>query len=128
MWESHQDFIPMIEASWGTTTCNSMHGLQEKLKGLSGSMSSWGRDFGNVRQELKTLRLLLIELRAAQDRVGPSHQELKVVEQIVELQHREKVMWRQWSRIQWLSEGDRNTRFFHMRGSTRNKRNRIECL
>jgi hypothetical protein len=27
MWESHQDFIPMIEASWGTTTCNSMHGL-----------------------------------------------------------------------------------------------------
>jgi hypothetical protein len=60
--------------------------------------------------------------------VGPSHQELKVVEWIVERQHREEVMWRQRSGIQWLSEGDRNTRFFHMRASKRKKRNRIERL
>jgi hypothetical protein len=60
--------------------------------------------------------------------VGPSHHELKVAEGIVELQHREEVMWRQQSHIQWLSEGDRNTRFFHMRASKRKKRNRIERL
>jgi hypothetical protein len=106
-----------------------MHGLEKKLKGLSGALSVWGRDtFGSVRRELKQLRQQLAELRAAPARVGPSHQELKVVERLVELQHREEIMWRQRSRVQWLAEGDRNTRFFHMRASRRKKKNRISRL
>jgi hypothetical protein len=52
MWESHQDFRPMINDAWGYNTCTSMHGLEEKLKGLSCALSVWGRDtFGSVRKE-----------------------------------------------------------------------------
>jgi hypothetical protein len=60
--------------------------------------------------------------------VGPTHHELKVVERLVELQNREETMWRQRSRIQWLSEGDHDTRFFHLKASKRKKRNRISRL
>jgi hypothetical protein len=81
-----------------------------------------------VRRELKELKLELAELRAAPDRVGPSHREIKIVDRIVELQHREETMWRQRSRIQWLSEGDKNTRFFHMRANGRKKKNRVSRL
>jgi hypothetical protein len=48
-----------------------------------------------VRRELKELKSKLAELRVAPDRVGPSHRELKIVERLVELQHREETMWQQ---------------------------------
>lgn len=70
----------------------------------------------------------LERLRGDPARVGPSHLELKINEKLVELYHREELMWRQRSRIQWLSAGDKNTRFFHMRASLRRKKNMIKAL
>jgi hypothetical protein len=67
-----------------------MHGLERKLKGLSGALATWEREtFGSIRNELKELRQLLTHLRSRPDKISPSHQELKVVERLVELQHRE---------------------------------------
>lgn len=42
--------------------------------------------------------------------------------------HREEILWRQWSRIEWLTSGDKNTIFFHMRASMRRKKNMIKSL
>jgi hypothetical protein len=103
----------VIDTTWKSDTCTSIHWLEKKLKGLSGSLLVWGRDtFGSVRRELKQLRHQLVDLCAASNRLGPNHQELMVVERLVELQHREEVMWRQRSRGHWLVEGDQNTPFF----------------
>ena len=70
----------------------------------------------------------LEELQADPNRLGPSHAEIKITNRIVELNHREEIMWQQRSQIQWLSAGDKNTRFFHMRSSQRKKKNKITLL
>lgn len=49
-----------------------------------------------------------------------------MVDPIVELNHRDRkeIMWTQRSRITWLVEGDKSTRFFHLRASQRRRRNK----
>jgi hypothetical protein len=37
-------------------------------------------------------------------------------------------MWQQRSRIRWLTSGDKNTHFFHIRATQRGKKNKISCL
>jgi hypothetical protein len=90
-----------------------MQQLKEKLTMVSGSLETWGKNtFGHVQREIKQLNKRLETLHSDPLRQSPSYEEINVRECLVELHHREEVLWRQRSRIQWLAEGDRNTRFF----------------
>ena len=130
MWESHEGFNSVLEHKWQTRgSSTSVDEINNKLNQLSKELKRWNSgSFGNVRRQLKGLRAELEEMRSSPGRQGPSHAEIKTRDRIIELRHREEVMWRQRSRIQWLSEGDRNTHFFHQRVSRRKKKNKITSL
>lgn len=81
-----------------------------------------------MRRELKKINAELDRFWFMPDRSGPSHQEIKIVDKIIELSHREEVMWQQRSRIMWLTAGDKNTKFFHQLASQRKWRNKISKL
>jgi hypothetical protein len=82
--------------------------------------------FANVKKELKGLKDELERLRSGPLRMGLSHEEnIKATDKIMELNHREEVMWKQRSHVTWLAEGDMNTRFFHLRTTKRRRRNKI---
>jgi hypothetical protein len=130
MWESHENYPSMLASRWQEAgKARTMKEMVEKLQTLSGNLEGWGRGtFGSVQREIKELMARLDGLRSDQQRIGPSHEEIKIVDRLVELRFREETMWRQRSRIQWLTEGDKNTHFFHMRASQRKKKNKINGL
>lgn len=127
MWETHEDYFPMMERVWMSLgKADTVLPTSEKLRALAQALTDWGKNtFGQVRAELRSLKKKLEELRAEQNRQGPSYEEIKVQNRIVELNYREEIMWRQRSRIQWLAEGYGNMKFFHQKASMRKRKNRI---
>jgi hypothetical protein len=129
MWERHEEFQSTLEAAWGPSGAGNVEELQAKLLSTAMALKGWGNSsFGAVRTELRGLRKKLQELRMDTGRSDPTYEEKKVEERIAELGHREEIMWRQRARIQWLAEGDKNTRIFHHKASMRRKKNKIDKL
>jgi hypothetical protein len=130
MWERNMEFKGMLAQAWSDQPrVTILDGLQKKLEALSVSLSGWEwQSFGSVNRELKGLTTRLDRLRSDPARTSPSYQELNVVDRILELNYREEIMWRQRSRIAWLTKGDRNIHFFHLRANQRRKRNKISRL
>ena len=52
----------------------------------------------------------------------------KLKKEINDLLDCEEIMWQQRSKVQWMSLGDRNTKYFHTKASGRKKKNTISKL
>ena len=130
MWESHEGLRDLLTTGWDTgPPCLLVEDMRQKRKNISKVLDRWSRDtFGSVRKEIKQLKTALEGLRGDPLRTGPSHAELKIKEKLIEMYHREEIMWRQRARIEWLSAGDRNTKKIHLRASLRRKKNMIKAL
>lgn len=130
MWDSHAELKPTVRSAWESEGNNqTASGIRAKLDALAHNLGDWSKStFGSVRGEIRRLKKELERLRSEVPRVGPSHAEIKINDRLIELYLREELMWRQRSRVEWLSAGDRNTHFFHMRASMRQRKNLIKAL
>nr|ABF95850.1 retrotransposon protein, putative, unclassified [Oryza sativa Japonica Group] len=83
--------------------------------------------FGSVTQELKEIKAKVEELSIA-DPLLHNAEIRMLYARMDELLYREEIMWLQRSRVAWLKEGDRNTKFFHRQAAWRSKKNKITRL
>ena len=97
MCEAHDEYFPMIERVWESLgKAESVQATSAKLRALATALAVWGRNtFGQVRAELRSLKNRLEEMRAETNLQGPSYEEIKVQNRIVELNYQEEVKWRQ---------------------------------
>jgi hypothetical protein len=98
------------------------------LNTVRSSLRKWSmKNFGSVNKELKQIRerMSVIGKNASDDQQAEL---LHLRTQMDEILYREEMMWLQRSRVAWLKEGDRNTRFFHMKAAGQAKKNKIKRL
>ena len=110
-----------------------MYKFQQKLKKLKQTLKSWNRHtFGSIFDSQKQLAVQMSEIQSRIREQGFTDklkdQEHKVNQQMADRKRQEEILWKQKSHVQWLKEGERNTKFFHRATIQRRHSNKITHL
>lgn len=86
----------------------------------------WSKqEFGGREKELEQLMKKLKRVKQNFERYDSGDEIRRLEKRINNLLIDEEMYWKQRSRADWLKEGDKNTKFFHSKATTRKKKNRI---
>ena len=127
MWTTHAEFEPLVRQSW-----NTQRPFGESLVQFTAAVKHWNSEvFGNVFRNKRRLLARIAGIQRQPDyHVNWFLQNLEknLQGEYTWVLNHEEIFWFQKSRAQWMSLGDRNTRFYHLSTVVRRKRNKIESL
>ncbi|RAL46290.1 hypothetical protein DM860_016723 [Cuscuta australis] len=118
VWTEHEDFQRVVADSWREDIAGSpMFVFGAKLKRLAHSLKRWNRDtFGHIFDRLKVLEQDVrdIELQLQIDPSNGTFIEFKRRSALLKRQYRiEDEFWRQKAHAKWVTDGERNSGYFH---------------
>ena len=127
MWERVNMLQPAIEKSLKKRVqAGNLRQVGEKLSMMQRDLRDWAqKDFGLVLKQTTEIRKRLSILWNLPYSHEQQREVNKLSKDLDELLLREELMWRQRSRVTFIREGDRNSKWFQSKSTWRNKKNNI---
>lgn len=129
-WMQHKEHGAMIKQVWRAKPNQRDHWktLHGKLNGCQKVLQVWVRKQkqdveGHINSKLQELHQM-----QGQDPPAAPLFEGPVKEELGDLLAQEETKWKQRAKENWLKEGDRNAKFFHMCANQKNRRSQIMSI
>jgi hypothetical protein len=128
IWFSHVDFLSVVEKAWATPALN----LSIAFAIFAALVTAWNKSkFGNICHKKKRIlaRLNGVQCTLTSRPLESLYRiEKSLREDYFIILKLEEELWALKSRVGWVVEGDRNTKFFHTSTIVRRRANKIVRL
>ncbi|WJX64016.1 hypothetical protein P8452_48843 [Trifolium repens] len=127
-WLGEANYQDMLKTCWKRrdSIANNLHSVEREIK-------IW--KYQHLDQVLHIKKELMARIAGVQRRIqgGVSNEGLRNLEhrlqsELSDILKKEELMWFQRSRAKWLRDGDRNTRYYHLKTVKRRRQNNILML
>jgi hypothetical protein len=135
MWLKEEGFVERVRNWWGSFQFfgSASYVMAKKLRALKWEIKRWNlEEFGDVRERNKARCEELKSLDDSEEGRQLSEEEkvrrCQLSRELEASLLQEEISWRQKSRIRWLKEGDKCTKFFHQVANANRRNNSIDSL
>lgn len=114
MWIESKYCRQIISNAWNASSVvGGLKGVMQHISKCSEELAEWNRvSYNSIRRNIASIQGRSDKL-LARDPLGLRPKEHKLAHhKVLKWLKREEKLWRQRSRVTWLSEGDKNTCFF----------------
>ncbi|KAK3231055.1 hypothetical protein Dsin_002936 [Dipteronia sinensis] len=133
-WLEDENMMRDATKCWKECKANGSQGhiLTAKVKASKLNLKKWhiSKNMCNFSLKDKEERLTKIDKRAVLEGWTDflRQERLKTMAEVWKCLRREEQMWRQKSRVKWLKDGDKNSKFFHSIANGRRRGNHIKDM
>lgn len=115
-WLRDENCRKIVESSWNISSdYEPFSKICCKIRNTRFALQEWSKDrFGLLRNKIESTRGKLAYFFDTSVSAAPSEDKLCLESKLNELLHQEQIFWKQRAKIFWLTEGDMNTKFFHL--------------
>jgi exonuclease III len=128
-WLAEEEYATIVENAWDMEVYGHQKGVMGAVKGILGELVDWNRNkLGDLEKRISKIKKELEVWR--KKGIGPEQVRREEILRfkLSRLEEQKELYWKQRAHVQWMKNGDRNTKYFHSAASERRKINRIKKL
>ncbi|CAL1392116.1 unnamed protein product [Linum trigynum] len=125
-WAKDEESGEIIKEAWEEASWNT---LDQSLKSCERKLKSWSETkFGEIPRRISQIRRSLQGMKLQKKNSTWRTRKRQLELELQDLLYKNEQRWKQRSRMEWLKEGEKNTKAFHAKASERRKKNTIKKL